>query len=58
MQLLVFAAIAMFAFMIAFAFDLGGAVCALLFLLIIFTGALLHAFRPLIDWVRGPSSKL
>ena len=37
MQLLAFAAIALFAFMIGFALDLGGAVCAMIFLLILFT---------------------
>ena len=58
MQMLVFTAVAMFAFMIGFALDLGGAVCALIFLLIVFTGAMLHTFSPLIDWLRGPSSKL
>lgn len=58
MPLLVFTAIALFAFMIGFAFDLGGAVCALIFLLIVFIGALLHAWKPLIDWARGPSANL
>ncbi len=58
MQLLAFAAIAIFAFMIGFAFDLGGAVCAMIFLLILFIGALLRAWHPLIEWARGPASKL
>jgi len=58
MPLLVFTAIGLFAFMIGFALDLGGAICAMIFLLIVFTGALLHAWHPLIEWVRGPSSKL
>ena len=58
MQLLGFAALAIFAFMIGFALDLGGAVCGLIFLLILFIGALLHTWQPLIDWARGPASKL
>ena len=58
MQLLVFTAIALFAFMIGFALDLGGAICAMIFLLIVFTGALLRAWHPLIELARGPSSKL
>ena len=40
--------------MIGFALDLGGAVCAMIFLLIVFTGALLRAWQPLIEWARGP----
>jgi hypothetical protein len=58
MQLLGFAALAMFAFIVGFALDLGGAVCAMIFLLILFIGALLHAWQPLIDWARGPAAKL
>ena len=58
MQLLGFLAAALFAFMIGFALDLGGAVCAMIFLLILFTGALLRAWHPLIEWMRGPAAKL
>ncbi|MCB0877157.1 MAG: hypothetical protein KDB46_13295 [Solirubrobacterales bacterium] len=58
MQLLGFLAAAMFAFMVSFALDLGGAVSAMIFLLILFIGALLHAWHPLVEWVRGPSAKL
>ncbi|HET6830277.1 MAG TPA: hypothetical protein VFH44_02905 [Solirubrobacterales bacterium] len=58
MQLLGFLAAALFAFIVGFALDLGGAVCAMLFLLILFIGALLHAWRPLIEWMRGPAAKL
>ena len=58
MQLLGFLAAAMFAFMIGFALDLGGAVCAMIFLLILFVGALLRAWQPLIDWMRGPAARL
>jgi hypothetical protein len=58
MQLLGFLAVALFAFIVGFALDLGGAVCAMIFLLILFIGALLHAWRPLIDWMRGPAARL
>ena len=58
MQLLGFLAAALFAFMIGFALDLGGAVCALIFLLILFIGALLRAWQPLIEWMRGPAARL
>jgi hypothetical protein len=44
--------------MIAFALDLGGAVAAMIFLLILFIGALLRAWHPLIEWMRGPAAKL
>jgi hypothetical protein len=58
MMLLGFTTAAMMLFMVAFAFDLGGAVSVLLFLLVLFVGALLRAWAPLIDWIRGPSAKL
>ena len=58
MQLLGFTIAAMMLFMIAFALDLGGAVSVLLFLLVLFIGATLRAWSPLIDWIRGPSAKL
>jgi len=44
--------------MIGFALDLGGAVCAMIFLLILFIGALLRAWQPLIEWMRGPAARL
>ena len=58
MQLLGFATAAMMLFMVGFALDLGGAVSALLFLLVLFIGATLRAWSPLIDWIRGPAAKL
>ena len=58
MQLLGFTIAAMMLFMVAFALDLGGAVSVLLFLLVLFIGATLRAWAPLIDWIRGPSAKL
>ena len=47
MQLLVFAVLGMAAFLIAFAFGLGGAVSALIFLAILFTGTALRVAEPL-----------
>jgi hypothetical protein len=58
MQLLGFATVGMMLFMVAFALDLGGSVSALIFLLVMFIGATLRAWHPLIEWARGPSSKL
>ncbi len=59
MQLFVFTVAAMVAFMIGFGgFDLGGTVSFLIFLLVLFIGATVRAWQPLIDWARGPSSKL
>jgi hypothetical protein len=58
MQLLGFLFLAMFAFIVGYALDLGGAVCAMIFLLILFTGALWHAWHALIDRARGPAAKL
>lgn len=58
MQLLGFATVAMVAFVVAFALDLGGAVSVLIFLLILFIGATLRAWQPLIEWIRGPSARL
>jgi len=58
MMLLGFTTAAMMLFMVAFALDLGGAVSVLIFLLVVFIGATLRAFAPLIEWARGPSAKL
>jgi hypothetical protein len=58
MQLLGFTIAAMMLFMVAFALDLGGAVSVLLFLLVLFIGATLRAWAPLIEWIRGPSARL
>ncbi len=58
MQLLGFTAAAMVAFLFVYSMDLGGAVSALAFLLVLFIGALLHAWRPLVEWLRGPAAKL
>jgi len=58
MQLLVFTTLAMVLFVVGFALDLGGTVSVLLFLLVLFIGATLRAWRPLIEWARGPSANL
>jgi hypothetical protein len=51
-QLLVFTVIGLVAMLIAYAFGLGGAVSALIFLTILFTGALIRVFQPLIDLLK------
>jgi hypothetical protein len=51
-QLLAFAVIGMVAFLIAYAFGLGGTVSALIFLAILFTGALLRVSEPLRERLR------
>ncbi len=48
MQLLGFTTVGMMLFMVAFALDLGGTVAALIFLLVLFIGAMLRAWAPLI----------
>ena len=39
---------------IAYALGVGGPSCILLFLLFVFTGALLRVSKPIIDWVTRP----
>jgi len=58
MQLLVITAVALVAFLVFIALDLGGTVGALLFLLILLVGGILRAWAPLVDWIRGPAAKL
>ena len=58
MQLLGFTVVAMMLFIVGFALNLGGTVSTLIFLTVLFIGALLHAWKPLIDWARGPAAKL
>ena len=58
MMLLVFATVAMMLFMVTIALDLGGSIAALVFLLVLFIGATLRAWAPLVEWLRGPSAKL
>ena len=48
----------MMLFMVTIALDLGGSIAALVFLLVLFIGATLRAWAPLVEWVRGPASRL
>ena len=48
-QLLVFTVVGLVAMLVAYAFGLGGAVSFLIFLAILFTGALIRVAKPLID---------
>lgn len=58
MALLVSTAIGLIVFVLAIGFDVGGSIGAMLFLLILLTGGVLRAWAPLIEWVRGPASRL
>lgn len=53
MQLLVFAVVGAVAFVVAYAFGLGGPVCALIFLAILFTGAFIRLLEPIRQQLRG-----
>lgn len=52
MQLLIFAVLGMVAFLVAYAFGLGGAVSALFFLTILFTGGLLRVAQPILERLK------
>lgn len=52
MQLLVFTVLAAIAFLVAYAFGLGGAVGSLIFLAILFAGATLRIARPILERLR------
>ena len=52
MQLVVFATVGLVAALISYAFGLGGTVSALIFLAILFTGALLRVSEPLLERMR------
>lgn len=54
MQLVLFTVLGACVTVIAYAFNVGGPVCALLFLGGVFTGALLRVSRPIIDWLTRP----
>jgi uncharacterized membrane protein YczE len=51
-QLLVFAVVGMSAMLVAYAFGLGGAVSAIIFLTVLFVGALLRVAQPLLERLR------
>ena len=52
MQLVVFTVVGLVAFLIAYAFGLGGTASALIFLAILFTGAFLRIAEPLLARLR------
>ena len=52
MQLVVFTVVALSAMLVAYAFGLGGAVGFLIFLAIVFVGALVRVSAPLIERLR------
>lgn len=54
MQLVLFTVLGACVTVIAYAFNVSGPVCALLFLGGVFTGALLRVARPIIDWLTRP----
>lgn len=58
MQLLVFAAVGLVLFLLSIGFDLGGAIGAMIFLLVLLIGGTLRAWAPLVERARGPASKL
>ena len=58
MQLLVFTVIALVLFLVAIGLDLGGAIAAMILLLMVLVGGILRAWAPLVEWARGPASKL
>ena len=52
MQLLAFAVVGMCAFLIAYAFGLGGAVSSLIFLAILFVGVTLRVAAPMLERLK------
>ena len=58
MQLLVFTAVGLVLFLLAIGFDLGGTIAVIIFLTVLLVGATLRAWAPLVEWARGPASKL
>jgi hypothetical protein len=54
MQLLLFTVLGASVMVIAYAFNVPGPVCAVLFLGGVFTGAFLNYTKPIIDWITRP----
>ena len=54
MTLLIFTVLGACVMVIAYAFNIAGPVCAILFLGGVFTGALLRVSQPIIDWLTKP----
>ena len=53
-QLVLFTVLGACVTVVAYAFNVSGPVCALLFFGGVFTGALLRVARPIIDWITRP----
>jgi hypothetical protein len=51
-QLVIFAVLGMVAFLVAYAFGVGGTVGSLIFLTVLFTGGLLRVARPIIERLK------
>jgi hypothetical protein len=54
MQLLLFTVLGAAVMVVAYALNVPGPVCGMLFLGGVFTGAFLRVARPIIDWVTRP----
>lgn len=54
MQLATFTVIGAALMVTAYALGVGGAVCMVIFLAVVFTGALLRVSKPIIDWATRP----
>ena len=54
MQIILFTVLGACVMVIGYALGVAGPVCAMLFLGGVFTGALLHVARPIIDWLTRP----
>ena len=54
MTLLVFTVLGACVMVIAYAFNIAGPVCVILFLGGVFTGALIQYSKPIIDWATRP----
>ena len=54
MSMVVFTVLGAMAMVIAYAFNVAGPVCAILFLGGVFTGAFLRVAQPIIDWATRP----
>jgi hypothetical protein len=52
--MIVFSVLGACVLVVAYALNVAGPVCALLFLGGVFTGALLRVARPIIDWLTRP----
>lgn len=58
MQLLVFTVVGLVLFLVAIGIGLGGTLAVLVFLTVLLVAAILRAWTPLIEWIRGPAARL